>query len=247
VIITHMGNAVVKFDDAFEVDLDLFEKFKLHIEETLPHKSVYSNEDGSMRTEGGYEISNDYIKYSPIRYTNLHTLPDEDKNFIEYMKQAMHKCVIEYCKIFPVVIENIRWVTNGYVIKYENGQCIGPHSDCNIAYAEDNVTVINSIPVNNVLTIGAFLNDDFDGGEISWRIWGITSKPKIGSIFIYPSSFVGCHEVAPVTNGVRYAYLRWYGHGEIPHEPNESVLHLLQNLKASNHEQKFVPVGRIGV
>ncbi len=184
-----MGNAIVKFDDAFEVDLDLFEKFKLHIEETLPHKSVYSNEDGSMRTEGGYEISNDYIKYSPIRYTNLHTLPDEDKNFIEYMKQAMHKCVIEYCKIFPVVIENIRWVTNGYVIKYENGQCIGPHSDCNIAYAEDNVTVINSIPVNNVLTIGAFLNDDFDNlkkelGDVLWFVAVLGSQYNLDMLDI---------------------------------------------------------------
>jgi hypothetical protein len=240
-----MGNAVVKFENAFDIEPNFLNIFKNDLHSTLPNEDT-RDEFGNIRTEGGYEISSKYIESTPTRYPKLDSLSSSGKDFVKQIQESMHNCVIEYCKIFPVVIENIRWVTNGYFIKYENGQNIGPHSDCNIAYAEDNITVINSIPVYNVLTVAAFLNDDFDGGEVSWRIWGITSKPKVGSIVIYPSSFVGCHEVAPVNNGTRYAYLRWYGHGEIPYEPNESVLHLLQGLKASNHQQKFVPVGRIG-
>jgi hypothetical protein len=241
-IVTHLGSGIVKFDDAFNVDVGHFQTFKESLENTVQRKSEVKD-DGSVLTEGGYKISNEHINLSPKRYTDLSSLKDKDYEFVEMLKDAMHKCVVEYCKVFPVVVENIRWVTNGYIIKYEKGQFIGPHSDCNIAYGEDKVTPINSIPLYNVLTVGAFLNDDFTGGEISYRPWGISAKPKVGSILVYPSSYIGCHEVSPVNDGSRYAYLRWYGHGEIPHAPNESVLHLFKDLSISNREQKCVLVG----
>lgn len=244
-IVTHLGSGIVKFDNVFSVDKSHFESFKLSLEKTTQQETRVINEDGTFRTEGGYSIANEWMKYSPTRYTDLSKLQGEDADFVEMLKSAMHKCVVEYCKIFPVVIENIRWVTNGYFIKYENGQNIGPHSDCNIAYAEDNVTPINTIPIYNVLTVGAFLNDDFSGGEISYRPWAITAKPNVGSILIYPSSYIGCHEVSSVTEGSRYAYLRWYGHGEIPWNPNESVLHIIEPLKTRNTEQKHVLVGEL--
>lgn len=243
-IVTHLGNAIVRFDDAFTVEPEYFNGFKERIELTA-QQNISVSDDGGTQTEGGYIIPKDFVSKSPTRYTNLHSLNEIDASFIKHLQDAIHRCMIEYCKIFPVVIENIRWVTNGYVIKYENGQCIGPHSDCNIAYGEDGVTVINDIPIYNVLTAGAFLNDDFNGGQISWRIWGITNRPKTGSILIYPSSFVGCHEVAPVTDGTRYAYLRWYGHGEIAFQPNESVMNLLDGVKKINAQQQHVPVGII--
>lgn len=239
-IVTHLGSGIVKFDNVFSVDPVNFENFKLNLEKTIQRQAEEKSE-GSVLTEGGYEISNEKMRLSPKRYTDLSTLTGQDSKFIKTLKSAMHNCVIEYCKVFPVVIENIRWVTNGYIIKYENGQFIGPHSDCNIAYESDRTTIVNSIPLYNVLTVGAFLNEDFTGGEISYRPWGITARPNTGSILIYPSSYIGCHEVAPVVDGERYAYLRWYGHGETPHHQNESIVHLLSNVQ--NSDQRPVLVG----
>ena len=244
-IVTHLGNGIIKFDNVFDIDKEHFKTFKISLENTTRRESQIKDQDGSVRTEGGYTIPSDLVKYSPTRYTDLSSFDGKDKELIYTLQQAMHRCVVEYCNVFPVVIENIRWVTNGYIIKYENGQCIGPHSDCNIAYAEDNVTPINTVPIYNVLTVGAFLNDDFVGGDISYRPWGITAKPGIGSVLVYPSSYMGCHEVAPVTEGQRYAYLRWYGHGEPPFTINESVMHLLEDFKTRNTEQKFVLTGKL--
>lgn len=244
-IVTHLGNGIVKFDNVFSVDKEHFDLFKSSLEKTTRRESQISESDGSVLTEGAYKIPAEHIKYSPTRYTDLSSFDGKDKELVLRLQQSMHRCVVEYCKIFPVVIENIRWVTNGYIIKYENGQCIGPHSDCNIAYAEDNVTPINTVPIYNVLTVGAFLNDDFVGGQISYRPWGITARPGTGSVLIYPSSYMGCHEVSPVTEGQRYAYLRWYGHGEPPNAINESVANLLGDLKTKNTEQKFVLTGKL--
>jgi predicted 2-oxoglutarate/Fe(II)-dependent dioxygenase YbiX len=244
-IVSHLGNGIMQFNNVFSIDKEHFESFKKSLENTTRRENKIIDDDGSVHTEGAYKIPIEHIKYSPTRYTDLSSFNGKDKELISTLQQAMHRCVVEYCKVFPVVIENIRWVTNGYIIKYENGQSIGPHSDCNIAYAEDNVTPINTIPIYNILTVGAFLNEDFVGGDISYRPWGITTKPKTGSVLVYPSSYMGCHEVSPVTEGERYAYLRWYGHGEPPHANNESVMHLLESFKTRNTEQKLVLTGKL--
>lgn len=240
-ITTHLGNAIVRFDDALVIDVNymsgLFERLN---QLEVNHGQMVDDEH--VLTEGRYKLHKQEANIAPQRFTDLTKLdrPD-DQLFIQNMRNTIHQCVREYVHLFPVVAECIRWSTDGYIIKYENGQSIGPHSDCNIAYADDGVTPINTFPMQNILTCGLILNNDYEGGDISYRPWGITTKPSAGSILIYPSSFVGCHEVAPVTTGIRYAYLMWYGHG-----PTGGVSHrVIDDIKSLNSNQSFVPVGRL--
>jgi|694.fasta_scaffold65310_3 predicted 2-oxoglutarate/Fe(II)-dependent dioxygenase YbiX len=247
----HLGNGIVYFKDVFTFDNDYFSSFVERLHDTdRRHEQVVAKEDEAyVLTEGGYRITRNDADYAPRRFSKLTNLNQEDKKFIEEVRDAIHSCVVEYCKVFPIVIENIRWATNGYVIKYENGQSIGAHSDCNIAYAEDGVTPVNSFPMQNILTCGLFFNDDFEGGTVSYRPWGISVRPKPGSVLIYPSSYMGCHEVAAVTEGTRYAYLCWYGQGPI----NSSDHRMTDQIKKetgyetvnTNSAQRFVPVGAI--
>jgi predicted 2-oxoglutarate/Fe(II)-dependent dioxygenase YbiX len=200
------------------------------------------NADGSVTSEGNYTIPKDKVQLSPQRYTNLNelTLP-EDKDFIKVMRDSIHQCVRIYTQAFPVVAESVRWATHGYAIKYDVGQSIGPHSDCSIPYEKDQITPISTFPMQNVLTCGLMLNNDYEGGELSYRPWGITTKAPAGSVVIYPSSYLGCHEVEPVSKGVRYAYLMWYGQGPINGVPHNVVTDLPQ----LNFNQKVVPVGQL--
>jgi predicted 2-oxoglutarate/Fe(II)-dependent dioxygenase YbiX len=55
-----------------------------------------------------------------------------------------------------------------------------------------------------------YLNDDYEGGEITFRNSKITFKPKPGSVLFFPSNFLYVHEVAPITKGPRYALPNWY-------------------------------------
>lgn len=229
-IVTHLGNGVVKFDDALAIDKQYMSGFY----ERLKQLNVGDNQ---------YTFSDIEAMLAPQRFIELHKLPNEDQQFIKTMNDAIHTCVKEYIKLFPILTQTLRWFTQGYIIKYENGQSIGPHSDCNVAYAEDGITPINTFPIQNIITCGLMLNDEYEGGEVHYRPWGITTKPSAGSLLIYPSSFVGCHEVAPVTSGVRYAYLMWYGHG-----PADNVKHdLVPDIRAIQENQGFVPIGQIKV
>lgn len=242
-IITHMGNGIVTFDNALVIDDNNLQKFINSVEATGQNQIIKDGDDFIL-TDGKYRIPSKDVELTPKRFTELYKLEEKtDVDFIEKIKQTIIACLVEYCKIFPVVIENIRWMTNGYIIKYENGQYIGPHSDCNIAYQADGVTPLNTLPMQNILTCGLFLNDNFTGGEIHYRPWGITARPRAGSVVIYPSSYLGCHEVFPVTDGTRYAYLCWLGHGDIQDSSTTKIFETVNSLGLVNSQQKNVPVG----
>lgn len=241
-IATHLGNAIVKYDNALSIDPQFMTGFYKRLQQTGVNQGEVLDEE-HVRTEGKYTFDKEKVKMSPQRFTDLSKMEsDEDQLFISKMRESIHRCVREYSQSFPIVAECIKWVTDGYVIKYEVGQSIGPHSDCSIAYAEDGITPINTFPMQNILTCGLMLNDDYEGGQVSYRPWGITTRPDAGSILIYPSSYVGCHEVAPVTSGVRYAYLMWYGHGPLLGGFNHRAV---TDIRNSNSNQKFVPVGQL--
>ncbi len=59
------------------------------------------------------------------------------------------------------------------------------------------------------LTIIFNLNDDYEGGELTF--WGRTKiyKLKKGDGIIFPSNFMYPHEIMPVTSGTRYSMITW--------------------------------------
>jgi len=242
-IATHLGNGIVQFDNVLTIKENYINGFFDRLNELQPNQGIEVDDDFVIN-EGSYKMSKEAAKLSPQRYTNLNELVfPEDQEFIKLMREAIHECVRAYTQVFPVVAECIRWATHGYAIKYEIGQSIGPHSDCNIPYEEDRITPISTFPMQNVLTCGLMLNDDYRGGAISYRPWGITTKAPAGSILIYPSSYLGCHEVNPVTEGIRYAYLMWYGQGPIDGINHNAV----NDLHQLNFNQKTVLVGRLSL
>lgn len=59
------------------------------------------------------------------------------------------------------------------------------------------------------LTILGLLNDDFEGGEFLMFDEEKQINLKQGDIMIFPSVFLYPHRVAPVTKGVRDAFVSW--------------------------------------
>lgn len=223
----HLGSAVVVFEEAFKFDDKLFREVISGIEaNTKPQGYKQSEEDKNIKvSEGGYEYTDNDINIAPVRYVDYvyEGMPKEHIDFIVGMERALYDCVILYARMFPVVMANIRWRTRGYFIRYENGQAIGPHSDCDLPYGQDNITPLLEFPLCNTLTSGIMLNDDFEGGNIGFMPWGISVKPKAGDAIMYPSAFTGCHHVDPVTSGIRYAYLSWFAHGTAAGTPDPNV------------------------
>jgi len=61
-----------------------------------------------------------------------------------------------------------------------------------------------------VLSVSVFLNDDYEGGELEFKEFGIKVTPRAGEIIVFCSGFPYMHQVLPVTRGIRYAVVKWY-------------------------------------
>lgn len=216
--IYHHGSGIVQFGNLSLINYDLFKETMEGIEKnTLPQGYTESPISKDAKLNNGlYEYSEEDIQRAPIRYNNYlyEGIPQKHLDFLLALENALYECMVQYAALFPVVINSIRWRTRGYFIRYENGQGIGPHSDCDLPYGEDNVTPLSSFPLSNTVTAAVILNEDYVGGELLYEPWGIQFKPKVGDIVMYPSSYAGCHSVNPVTQGVRYAYLSWFAQGK---------------------------------
>lgn len=261
--IHHHGSGIVQFGNLSLINQDLFKEVMNGIEKnTLPQGYTESPISKDVKLNNGlYEYSDEDIQSAPTRYNNFlyRDMPQEHVDFILLLENALYQSMVQYAALFPVVINSIRWRTRGYFIRYEKGQGIGPHSDCDLPYGEDNATPLSSFPLCNTVTAAVILNDDYVGGEVSYAPWGIEFKPKVGDILMYPSSYAGCHSIKPVIQGVRYAYLSWFAQGRNESTPSPSQktseldsIKWVKNLREDasklthgNLENRHIPVGNV--
>jgi hypothetical protein len=83
------------------------------------------------------------------------------------------------------------WEATNYV-KYGPGQHFQEHHDHGYSY-------------NCVVSLVAFPNDDYEGGELYFRLQDVTIKPKAGDLYIFPSNYMYPHRAMPVTSGTKYS------------------------------------------
>ena len=66
------------------------------------------------------------------------------------------------------------------------------------------------------VSVSAYLNEDYDGGEIEFNHFGVKHKPSTGDVVVFGSSFPYMHRVTPTTSGTRYAIVNWYRYRGYP-------------------------------
>lgn len=88
-------------------------------------------------------------------------------------------------------------------IKYEKSDNFGHHIDDGKRYPR-------------TVSISAYLNDDYSGGELEFKHFNITIKPQKGDIVVFSSAFPYMHKVNPVIEGTRYAIVNWYRYATYP-------------------------------
>ena len=85
----------------------------------------------------------------------------------------------------------------GYMLlRYKTGDYVKKHVD-------------TSSDQHRTLSCSLILNDDYEGGEITFFDGQIKPNLKRGDLLIFPSSFTYPHQVLPVTSGTRYSIITW--------------------------------------
>ena len=125
-----------------------------------------------------------------------------EKEILIKIKNDVDPCLADYMQEY--MIEPL--VDNGWImLKYESTDKFEWHIDSGQRYPRN-------------VSITYYLNDDYEGGLIEYRHFGISYKPKAGDIIIFGSDYPYMHRVTPVTNGIRYALVNWYRYKNHPRE-----------------------------
>lgn len=240
-IVKHLGSGVMMFDDVLDIDASVIKEYVSAIF-ARDLEGTHGVSAESLINDGGYKVEEEHVSKMPTRFNKLSSGSEFTKKITSLIDDGIYRCLVEYCRSFPIAIECIKWRTSGQIASYSVGQTIGPHSDCALPYDNDG-NILNSFPLHNTLTGSMALSDEHEGGAVRFRPWGITVNPKVGSVLIYPSSFMGCHEVEPITSGIRNSYLQWFCQGKT--EMQVLKENELNNLATDvqKHGEQFVNSG----
>jgi predicted 2-oxoglutarate/Fe(II)-dependent dioxygenase YbiX len=101
---------------------------------------------------------------------------------------------IPYCREFG--IEESLAHEPYTMLKYSQGEEYTAHYDGNVKSGRTISTI-------------AYLNDNYEGGELEFPYHGIKIKPQAGMLIVFPSNFSYAHIAHPVTSGTKYALVTW--------------------------------------
>jgi hypothetical protein len=125
------------------------------------------------------------------------TIIYDNEEVYDQILNVFLKCLEEY------IDENNLDITTGnlgigwwLVRDYAAGSVMAAHEDA-YSYVKD-----GEDEVKPKLTMLLYINEDYQGGEISFPNENVTIKPEAGSVVIFPSNL--SHEVKTVISGNRY-------------------------------------------
>ena len=162
-------------------------------------KEYINSDDWVPGTVNEYEINQSrkceaaYISNSSVIDKN----PDVRKNIDDKLYSIINGALEKYMKKYNADgYINVEGDTGYILLKYNEGDYVREHVD---TYSGEHRT----------LSCSLLLNDDYDGGELSF--FSGTTKPLLnkGDLCIFPSSFTYPHQVTPITCGTRYVIVTW--------------------------------------
>jgi hypothetical protein len=112
--------------------------------------------------------------------------------------------VEDYCQINGV--HKLKYWEAFNFIKYGPGQHFQEHADHGFSY-------------NCTVSLVAYVNDDYEGGELYFRLQNLNIKPEAGDLFIFPSNFMYPHRAMPVLEGKKYSIVTMLDYNKKFHTP----------------------------
>ena len=112
--------------------------------------------------------------------------------------------VQDYSRMYS--INNLKYWEAFNFIKYGPGQHFMEHHDHGFSY-------------NCTVSLVAYPNDDYEGGELFFRLQNLKVKADAGDLFIFPSNFMYPHQAMPVTSGTKYSIVTMLDYSKKFHTP----------------------------
>jgi predicted 2-oxoglutarate/Fe(II)-dependent dioxygenase YbiX len=138
------------------------------------------------------ENEDPYI-FGSIKTTNESKLAssssDVNKAYFN-LKTPITEVGLDYARHFSIEYVEPKSLS---ISKYRSGAFMGSHVD---HYGTESFEPLMSAV--------AYLNDDYEGGELEFQNQGVAIKPAAGSVVVFPSVEPFYHQSLPIISGVKY-------------------------------------------
>jgi len=138
---------------------------------------------------------------------------ESDKSQVSLNLQSLWQDI--YDSAFPAVEDyraeyNIMplkyWEAMNFV-KYNPGQHFMEHHDHGFSY-------------NCTVSLVGYVNDDYEGGELFFRLQNLKIKALAGDLYVFPSNFMYPHQAMPVITGTKYSIVTMLDYSKKYHTPD---------------------------
>lgn len=141
-------------------------------------------------------------KLHPQVVENLEENYNDFKTVYSELVLSIALCVEDYSKKYNLDLGYMEAVN---FVKYGVGEHFSVHSDHGFSYT----CTVSSV---------AYLNDDYEGGELWFNHLDQTIVPETGDIVICPSTFIYSHASLPVKSGVKYSAVTMFDYNDANHK-----------------------------
>jgi hypothetical protein len=208
-----LGNGIYCYKGVIKKDFDVINR----LENTLGSISGY----GELSPEGKrYHWMPAYVGYQQLmpeyrdcadfkfKKTDIEHDPSQTSLELQSLWQEIYDAklpaVEDYCKMYN--INSLKYWEAFNFIKYGPGQHFQEHHDHGFSY-------------NCTVSLVSYVNDDYEGGELFFRLQNLKIKPEAGDLFVFPSNFMYPHQAMPVKSGTKYSIVTMLDYSKKFHTP----------------------------
>lgn len=203
--ISDLGNGILVYHNALPTGLDIINRLESVVSDPA---NPYNYSEAMV----GYGMKMpEYRDCFDIKFkkTDIEHDPSDASLKLQSLWEDVYyrklQAVKDYTKRFNV--GELRYWEALNFVKYGPGQHFQEHTDHGFSY-------------NCVVSLVGYVNDDYEGGEIFFRIQGVKVKPKAGDLFIFPSNFMYPHQAMPVQSGTKYSIVTMLDYSNKFHNNN---------------------------
>jgi predicted 2-oxoglutarate/Fe(II)-dependent dioxygenase YbiX len=157
------------------------------------------DQEGTPWTPGyGSPSRSKKIGFKNVRIVDSATVDVESPNnpeIIEKFDLSLKNCEEHYVSTFGIDILEGKTTISTF-LKYSKGHKFEDHTD--------------QVPeLKRIISCVYYFNEEYSGGELSFSYFDLQIKPIKNSYIIFPSIWAYSHSAKEVTEGTKYAYVRF--------------------------------------
>lgn len=198
---------IIVYKNVVKKDLDIINRINNVLGESQESGKPYNWNPAYV---GYNNLMPDYRDCKDFKFKKT-DIPDDKTDDSESLKSIwqdvydVQKPAVDHYRGLFNLAELRYWEAFNFV-RYTPGQHFQEHQDHGFSY-------------NCVTSLVTYLNDDYEGGELWFRLQGYQYKPSAGDVVMFPSSYMYPHQAKPVISGTKYAIVTMLDYSDKYHKP----------------------------